>query len=52
MSGDSVSLSGQDKKIVFVTNNATKSREKYKTKFDQLGIEAHVVSYQQALNCD
>ena len=29
---------------MFVTNNATKSRKSYKTKFDQLGIEAHVVS--------
>jgi len=33
-----------DKKVVFVTNNATKSRKSYKTKFDQLGVEAHVVS--------
>jgi len=52
ISGDSASLSGQDKKVVFVTNNATKSRKKYKMKFDQLGVEAHVVSYQQALKCD
>jgi 4-nitrophenyl phosphatase len=27
---------------VFVTNNATKSRKSYKTKFDVLGVEAHV----------
>ncbi|KDR76871.1 hypothetical protein GALMADRAFT_245964 [Galerina marginata CBS 339.88] len=31
-----------NKKVVFVTNNATKSRKSYKTKFDQLGVEAHV----------
>lgn len=30
------------KQVVFVTNNATKSRKTYKTKFDQLGVEAHV----------
>ncbi|KAI6112387.1 HAD-like domain-containing protein [Pisolithus croceorrhizus] len=30
------------KRLLFVTNNATKSRRSYKTKFDQLGIEAHV----------
>ena len=30
--------------MVFVTNNATKSRKSYKTKFDELGVEAHVVS--------
>jgi len=35
-------LRRRDKKVVFVTNNATKSRRNYKTKFDQLGIEAHV----------
>lgn len=35
-------LRRRNKKVVFVTNNATKSRKKYKTKFDQLGIEAHV----------
>lgn len=34
----------KDKKIVFVTNNATKSRKSYKQKFDQLGIDVHVVS--------
>ena len=32
------------KRIFFVTNNATKSRKSYKKKFDQLGLEAHVVS--------
>lgn len=32
-----------DKSIVFVTNNATKSRKKYKNKFDKLGIDATVV---------
>ncbi|KJA21316.1 hypothetical protein HYPSUDRAFT_42171 [Hypholoma sublateritium FD-334 SS-4] len=35
-------LRRRNKKVVFVTNNATKSRKSYKTKFDQLGIEAHV----------
>lgn len=30
--------------MLFVTNNATKSRKSYKTKFDKLGVEAHVVS--------
>ena len=29
--------------MLFVTNNATKSRKSYKTKFDKLGVEAHVV---------
>lgn len=50
ISGDLLSLFGQDKKVVFVTNNATKSRKSYKTKFDQLGVEAHVVSCQDVLN--
>lgn len=36
-------LSGLDKSIIFVTNNATKSRRKYKKKFDDLGIDATVV---------
>ncbi|KAL0945922.1 hypothetical protein HGRIS_012203 [Hohenbuehelia grisea] len=35
-------LRSHNKKIIFVTNNATKSRRSYKTKFDQLGVEAHV----------
>ncbi|KAH9474548.1 4-nitrophenylphosphatase [Psilocybe cubensis] len=35
-------LRRRNKKIVFVTNNATKSRKSYKTKFDQLGVESHV----------
>ena len=34
----------KDKTVVFVTNNATKSRRSYKSKFDQLGVQAHVVS--------
>ena len=34
---------GAEKKVLFVTNNATKSRKSYKGKFDQLGVEAHVV---------
>jgi ribonucleotide monophosphatase NagD (HAD superfamily) len=33
--------SGKD--IVFVTNNATKSRRQYKAKFDKLGIQASEV---------
>ena len=36
-------LGGLDKSIVFVTNNATKSRQNYKKKFDKLGIAATVV---------
>ncbi|TFK28232.1 p-nitrophenyl phosphatase [Coprinopsis marcescibilis] len=35
-------LRQRNKKVVFVTNNATKSRRSYKSKFDQLGVEAHV----------
>lgn len=35
---------GAGKKIIFVTNNATKSRKSYKSKFDKLGVEAHLVS--------
>ena len=37
---------GQGKKLVFVTNNATKSRKSYKKKFDQLGLDVHVVRVQ------
>lgn len=33
-----------EKSIIFVTNNATKSRRNYKGKFDKLGIQAEVVS--------
>jgi 4-nitrophenyl phosphatase len=36
-------LGGVDKSIIFVTNNATKSRKNYKKKFDKLGIDATVV---------
>lgn len=32
-----------EKDILFVTNNATKSRAKYKGKFDKLGVQAEVV---------
>lgn len=32
-----------EKSVLFVTNNATKSRKNYKKKFDSLGVEAHVV---------
>ncbi|KAJ7291441.1 HAD-like domain-containing protein [Mycena rebaudengoi] len=35
-------LRSRKKKVLFVTNNATKSRKSYKGKFDQLGVEAHV----------
>ncbi|KAJ2921888.1 hypothetical protein H1R20_g15205, partial [Candolleomyces eurysporus] len=35
-------LRRRNKKVVFVTNNATKSRRSYKAKFDQLGVVAHV----------
>ncbi|KAG6820071.1 hypothetical protein H0H93_005599 [Arthromyces matolae] len=35
-------LRRKNKKVLFVTNNATKSRKSYKGKFDQLGVEAHV----------
>ncbi|TFK68159.1 p-nitrophenyl phosphatase [Pluteus cervinus] len=35
-------LRHRNKKVVFVTNNASKSRRSYRTKFDQLGVEAHV----------
>ncbi|KAF8265670.1 2-phosphoglycolate phosphatase [Lactarius quietus] len=35
-------LRSQRKRVLFVTNNATKSRRNYKKKFDGLGIEAHV----------
>jgi len=35
-------LRSHKKKVIFVTNNATKSRKKYKKKFDDLGVEAHV----------
>lgn len=33
-----------EKKIIFVTNNATKSRKNYKKKFDRLGVQAEVAS--------
>ncbi|KAL0573540.1 hypothetical protein V5O48_008426 [Marasmius crinis-equi] len=36
-------LRGKKKKVIFVTNNATKSRKSYKGKFDNLGVEASVV---------
>ncbi|PBK90704.1 2-phosphoglycolate phosphatase [Armillaria gallica] len=35
-------LRDRKKSVLFVTNNATKSRKSYKGKFDQLGVEAHV----------
>jgi 4-nitrophenyl phosphatase len=38
---------GIGKKIIFVTNNASKSRRQYKGVFDKLGIEASTVSIHQ-----
>jgi len=35
-------LRSKGKKMIFVTNNATKSRRSFKTKFDQLGLEVHL----------
>ncbi|KAG6832870.1 hypothetical protein H0H87_012803 [Tephrocybe sp. NHM501043] len=35
-------LRRKNKKVLFVTNNATKSRKSYKGKFDHLGVQAHV----------
>lgn len=35
-------LRKRGKRLLFVTNNATKSRRSCKSKFDQLGVEAHV----------
>ena len=34
------------KRLVFVTNNSTKSRAMYKEKFDKMGIKAEVVIIQ------
>ena len=41
----------EEKAVLFVTNNATKSRVNYKKKFDTLGVEAHVVSPSLPLPC-
>jgi len=35
-------LRSHGKSVLFVTNNATKSRKTYKKKFDDLGVQAHV----------
>jgi len=35
-------LRSKQKRIIFVTNNASKSRKAYKKKFDDLGVEAEV----------
>ncbi|EMD36951.1 hypothetical protein CERSUDRAFT_83978 [Gelatoporia subvermispora B] len=35
-------LRARKKSVMFVTNNATKSRKNYKKKFDALGLQAHV----------
>ena len=32
-----------EKNIIFVTNNATKSRRHYKGKFDKMGVQAEIV---------
>jgi 4-nitrophenyl phosphatase len=37
-------LRNAGKRLVFVTNNSTKSRADYKKKFDTLGIPCEVVS--------
>lgn len=36
-------LRQKNKAVLFVTNNATKSRKSYKSKFDRLGVQVHVV---------
>jgi 4-nitrophenyl phosphatase len=36
-------LRARGKHVLFVTNNATKSRKSYKKKFDVLGVQASVV---------
>jgi ribonucleotide monophosphatase NagD (HAD superfamily) len=38
-------LRSRGKRIFFVTNNATKSRQSNKLKFDKMGIKAEVVSF-------
>jgi len=38
-------LRKRGKRLLFVTNNATKSRRSYKSKFDQLGVQATVVRH-------
>jgi len=35
-------LRRKGKTVIFVTNNATKSREQFKEKFDKLGVEVHI----------
>ena len=32
-----------EKSVIFVTNNASKSRQDYKSKFDKLGMQVEVV---------
>lgn len=44
-------LRREGKRIFFVTNNATRSREENKKKFDKLGIECHVVSSTTRVHC-
>lgn len=41
-----------DKHVLFVTNNATKSRKNYKKKFDKLEIQAEVVSNARLMHMD
>jgi Haloacid dehalogenase-like hydrolase len=43
MRGRSGSRCALEKNVIFVTNNATKSRQSYKEKFDKLGVQAKVV---------
>jgi hypothetical protein len=38
-------LKGIGKKVIFVTNNASKSRRMYKSTFDKLGIEVKEVGH-------
>ncbi len=40
------SFTSPGKRIIFVTNNASKSRRQYKAVFDKLGIEAKEVGWQ------
>jgi ribonucleotide monophosphatase NagD (HAD superfamily) len=42
-------LRKSNKKLIFVTNNATKSREAFKAKFDRLGIQADLVCLSHSL---
>lgn len=39
-----IDTNAADKKIIFVTNNATKSRLSYRSKFVKLGVQADIVN--------